>query len=306
MNFRQMEAFRAVMSHGSMTQAAEAMFVSQPAVSRLIADFEATLGVSLFERDRGRLRPTAEAHVLFQESDMAFSGLARLREAATSLRELRRGRIRAVSETVYAEGFVPRMAAAYQATHPDVHMELDTGPSARIADWIAETWYDLGLVVLPVAQVDVQIRVVRRQNALCAVPLGHRLAGASLARIKDLAGERLIAPVANTSYRVLFDRAFKSAGIEPDVRLEMRTQHGICASVAAGAGVALVEPCVAQDWGNGGAVFLPCEPAIHWDIAVITPKARPPSLICQDFIDYLMLHADEYFSPEGPEGGTAK
>lgn len=303
MNFRQMEAFRAVMSHGSVTQAAEAMFVSQPAVSRLIADFEATLGVRLFERDRGRLRPTAEAHLLFQESDMAFSGLARLREAATSLRELQRGRVRIVSETVYAEGFIPRLAAAYHELHPDVHMELDTGPSARIADWIAETWYDLGLVVLPVAQVDVQIRVLRRQHALCAVPLGHRLARRSVARIEDLAGERLIAPVANTSYRVLFDRAFKSAGIQPDVRLEVRTQHGICAFVAAGAGVALVEPCAAEDWGNGRAVFIPCEPAIHWDIAVVTPKARPPSLICQDFIDFLAVHAEEYFSIKGAEPG---
>ena len=73
LNFRQMEAFRALMSHGSATQAAEAMHISQPAVSRLIADFEAVLGVLLFAREHGRLKPTAEAHLLFQESSMAFS-----------------------------------------------------------------------------------------------------------------------------------------------------------------------------------------------------------------------------------------
>lgn len=280
------------MSHGSVTQAAEAMFISQPAVSRLVADFEASLGVRLFERDRGRLRPTAEAHLLFQESTTAFSGLARLREAAMSLRELRRGRVRIVSETVYAEGFLPRIAAAYHALHPDVHIELDTGPSARIVDWIAETWYDCGLVVLPVPQVDVQTRLIRRQSALWALPPDHRLASRATIRLEELAGERLIAPVANTSYRLFLDRAFVSAGMQPDVRLEARTQHGICALVAAGAGVALVDPCVAEDWSGGRAVFVPCAPAIHWDLAVVTPKARPPSLICQDFIGFLAARAD--------------
>lgn len=263
-----------------------------------MADLETVLGLRLFEREHGRLKPTAEAHLLFQESGMAFSGLARLREAAMSLRELHRGRIRIASETVYAEGFIPRMAAAYHAAHPNVHMELDTGPSARIADWIAETWYDLGLVVLPVPQVDISVRPLRRQYALCAVPPSHRLAGNTVVRLDELAGERFVAPVANTPYRVLFDRALKGAGVEPDIRFEVRTQHGICAFVAAGAGVALVEPCVAEDVGERSAIFLPCEPAIYWDIALIVPKARSPSLACKSFIEYLVNHANEYFSPE--------
>lgn len=295
MNFRQMEAFRALMSHGSVTQAAEAMHISQPAVSRLISDLEAALGVLLFAREHGRLKPTAEAHLLFQESSMAFSGLARLREAAASLRELQRGRVRLVSETVYAEGFIPRLTAAYHVEHPGIHMELDTGPSAHIAEWIAETWYDLGLVVLPVSQADVSVRFLRRQYALCAVPPGHRLAGQSVIRLEELAGERFVAPVANTPYRILFDRALKGAGVEPDIRFEIRTQHGICAFVAAGAGIALVDPCAAEDSGDRGAVFLPCEPSIYWDIALIVPKVRPPSLICKNFIDYLTKNADGYF-----------
>lgn len=292
MNFRQLEAFRAVMSHGSATQAAEAMHVSQPAVSRLLADLESTLGIRLFERDRGRLKPTDEARLLFQESHMAFSGLAQLREAATAMRQLQRGRVRMISETVYAEGFVPRMAAAFHKSHPEVHIELDIGPSARIADWIAETWYDLGLVILPVPQTDISSQFLRRQHVLCAVPPGHRLAGKAVVKLEDLAGERFIAPVANTPYRIFFDRVLKKAGIEPDIRLVARTQHAICAFVAAGAGIALVDPCAAEDMHSTSSVFIPCEPAIYWDIALITPKARSPSLICRNFIEHLTENAN--------------
>ncbi len=283
-----MEAFRAVMSHGSVTRAAEAMNVTQPAVSRLIGDLEAALGLRLFLREQGRLRPTEEAHLLFQESIMAFNGLARLREAAMSLRGLQRGRVRIVSETVYAEGLLPRLMAAYCRDHQDVQMELDTGPSARIADWIAEAWYDIGLVVLPVAQQDVLVRPLLRQHALCALPRDHRLADRAAVDLAELAAEPFVAPVSNTPYRVVFNRAMKSAGIEPDIRLEVRTQHGICAFVACGAGVALVEPCAARDMRGRDLVFLPLRPAVSWDLAVLQPKARPSSLLCQDFADHLL------------------
>jgi DNA-binding transcriptional LysR family regulator len=222
---------------------------------------------------------------------MAFSGLARLREAAIAMRQLQRGRVRMISETVYAEGFVPRLAAAFHKDHPEVHIELDIGPSARIADWIAETWYDLGLVILPVPHADVFSHLLRRQRALCAVPPGHRLAGRRVLHIEELASERFVAPVENTPFRIFFDRALKMAGIEPDIRVVARTQHGICALVAAGAGIALVDPCVADDMRATNAVFIPCEPPVTWDIGLITPKARSPSLVCRRFTEHLIKHA---------------
>jgi len=268
MRFRQIEAFRAVMAHGSATAAAEALYISQPAVSRLLADFEADLGVSLFERDRGRLKPTREAHLLFQESEMAFSGITRLKEAATAVRQLQRGHVRIASETVYAEGFIP-----------------------RIAEWIAETWYDVGIVVLPIPKADVAIRPLRRQRVLCVLPADHRLAGRQSIALAELAEESFIAPVADTPYRRFFDRAMKRAGLAPDIRMVARTQHGICSFVAAGAGVGLVDPCAAEDMQGAGIRFVPFEPRTGWDLAVATSKLRPPSLVAQDFVNYLVSAA---------------
>lgn len=276
------------MSHGTVTQAAESMNISQPAVTRLIMEFEASLKIPLFHRERGRLKPTAEAHLLFRESDMAFSGLARLREAALVMKEIRRGRIRMISETVYAQGLLPRLMAKYHRDHPDVHFELDIGPSTRVADWIAETWYDLGLVVLPVSQTDIVTHVLRRQYALCAVPKDHRLAKQPAVNLKALADEPFIAPVANSPFRLLIDGALKRADVKPDIRIEARSQYGICSFVEAGAGVALIEPCVKQDLIGSKIEFLPCEPQICWDIALVTPKARHLSLVCRNFLDFLL------------------
>jgi DNA-binding transcriptional LysR family regulator len=152
------------------------------------------------------------------------------------------------------------------------------------------------MVVLPIPRVDVEVRTLRRQNALCAVPKKHPLAGQDVVRIEDLVDEPLIAPVANTPFRVIFDRALKGLGRELDIRFEVRTQHGICAFVDAAAGVGLVDPCAARDWAGSEIIFLPCTPAIHWDIALITPKARPTTLITQAFIDFLLRNTEAYFA----------
>ena len=73
---RQLEAFRAVMHAASVTQAAEVLRISQPAVSRLIASLEQDLGFALFSRRRGRLLPTPESTFLLGEVERAISNLA--------------------------------------------------------------------------------------------------------------------------------------------------------------------------------------------------------------------------------------
>lgn len=288
MKFRQIEAFRAVMTHGSVTRAAESLYVTQPAVSRLIADLERELGIPLFHRDRGRLHATPEAQLLFQEADFAFSGMERLREAALVVRGLHRGRVRMVAETAYAEGVVPRLAAAFHAEHRDVHLELDIGPSARIAEWIAIAWYDLGLVVLPVGQNGVQTRFLRRQRAVCALPRAHRLARRAEVRVEDLAGERFISLVSGSPFRTFVDQAFSVAGVERDIRVEVRTQQALGAFVAAGHGVTLLDPWIAEEIGDRRIVVRPFEPAIAWDLGLIQPSSRPPSLLAESFAAFLI------------------
>ena len=75
---RQIEAFRAVMLTGSITSASEALFVTQPAVSRLIRSLEESTGLTLFERRGNHVVPTAEATALLEEVERSFVGLARI------------------------------------------------------------------------------------------------------------------------------------------------------------------------------------------------------------------------------------
>src|SRR5690606_28423369 len=100
MNLRQIEAFRAVMIYGSVTLAANALFITQPAVSRLITDLEDSLGFALFERKRGQpLKPKEDAEILYAEVEKAFVGLDHLIQTGKNLHKSSRGHLRVVGTT---------------------------------------------------------------------------------------------------------------------------------------------------------------------------------------------------------------
>jgi DNA-binding transcriptional LysR family regulator len=114
MNARQLEVFRAIMRNGSMTAAAEALHVSQPAVSKILRHFESQLGYTLFERLGGRLLPTMEARLRFDDADRMFREIEAVRlfvDLSTCGRSLRQAKIFAATPhmAVVRAGILPRI-----------------------------------------------------------------------------------------------------------------------------------------------------------------------------------------------------
>src|SRR5207248_2605933 len=103
-NSRQVEAFRAMMLTGSVTDAAKLMAVTQPAVSRLLRDFQALLKMELFERRGSGLVPTASATALYMEVERSFVGLERITAAAEEIRSRRTGMLRIAAMPALSNG----------------------------------------------------------------------------------------------------------------------------------------------------------------------------------------------------------
>lgn len=91
MRLRHIEVFHAVYTTGSITSAARMLYVSQPSVSKVLAHAESQLGFALFERNRGKLTPTAEADMLFDEVDKIYRQLFTVRRKAENIRQHRAG-----------------------------------------------------------------------------------------------------------------------------------------------------------------------------------------------------------------------
>jgi DNA-binding transcriptional LysR family regulator len=166
LKIRQLEAFRAVMQTGSITAGRR-----PPEVESTGSDAagsgpsSATWGYALFDRHRGRIRPTAEAMTLYREVEKCFVGLDRISKLASDIGQGQSGRLRIAAIPVLAVGIIPEILARFLADRPRLNVDLIDGSSPEIAEWIADGAYDLGFTTTaashPAVQTHLWLRCVR-------------------------------------------------------------------------------------------------------------------------------------------------
>jgi DNA-binding transcriptional LysR family regulator len=242
LRIRQVEAFRAVMQQRSVTRAAESLGVSQPAVSRLLADFETSVGFALFARRQGRLVPTAEAYVLNEEVERAFTGLERVALAAGQIREGRRGALSIAGTFDLAADFLPRVVALFAREQAGIDVSLLALESAAVVEHVGAQRCDLGFVALSVAHPHVRLEALGQWPMRCIVPRGHRLARKRIVTAADCAGEPFVSFPKTSEPRTRIDRMFAESGVTRQMGIEAALAQSVVALVEAGAGIALVDP----------------------------------------------------------------
>ena len=242
MNFRMLTAFQAVMVAGSVTEASVALGRSQPAVSRILAELETSLGYRLFERVNRRMVPTEEAVLLFKEVERAFQSLDYIAEAARAIGGKRRRHVHVAAMPAIAFSMLPIAAQAMANAHPELQMMLEVRSSDWVVQSILRRQCDVGIAGLPLNDPGLRVAFIATAAAVCVMPRGHRLAARDVIRPADLKGEPFISLGANYRTRQNVDRIFREARIEREIRLETQLSEMACLLVERGLGVAVVDP----------------------------------------------------------------
>jgi DNA-binding transcriptional LysR family regulator len=269
---RQVEAFRAVMMSGGITAAASMLNISQPSVSRLIADLERAVGFRLFDRRGARIHPTQQAQSLYEAVRRSYAGLELLDQAARRIRAHPVGTVRIAALTAIAMTILPTVIARFRILYPDIKITVESLGQRAIEERVFLGQADLGVCVDAVGREGIRSTPLARAEYLCVLPADHRLVERDALRIEDLAGEEFIGPMheADALWNGI-DAAL--AGLEPPVRRRLETQHSqiLYTFVDAGLGIAIVEPFSAPLFHRLGVAMRPIAPAIHLDFALIEP-----------------------------------
>lgn len=310
MNIRQLEAFRAFMIARSTVGAAELMQMTQPAVSRLLSQLEASLKLTLFDRSSGRLVPTQEALLLYAEVERAFVSVDKILEMARDIRAADAGSLSIASLPLLALGFLPEVMRRFCETHPHTRVSLNVEMSSRIADLVATQQIDLGFAEFPfeAAAFDRSGIVVEefcRVPHLLVVPAGHRLAGRDVATPRDLAGERFISLTRNAVGRMQVDRLFDLEGISRQLVMDTQAIAVVAKLVAKGLGIGLIDPFTFADFEGRGLVPIRFEPAVHLRLGLIYPALRPMSRITKEFLPMLRRSRQDLLARMEPYIGNA-
>ena len=286
MDVRLLEAFRAVVDHRSVTNAAAAMGVTQPAVSAQIARLEQELGFSLFDRSNGRLKPTAEGMLFYAEADKALTGIDRLTQAAEQIRTAQTGRLVIASHPSAAISLLPSLVSTFLAERPGVLVRLLSRNSDVISRLLPTESYDIGIAELPIDETAVRLSRFR-MRCVAILPAGHELGARKVLTPAILSGHPVVAPsrTLQTSVRVV--KAFADAGADWTPVAEAEYFASVCGLVASGAGWSIVDPLSAHTFQHLGLVVRDFEPAIHYEIGAFCARDREPSILAQSFLAML-------------------
>jgi len=289
LTFRQVEVFQAIMHFGNVTRAAEYLQVSQPAVSRTIADLQEVAGFTLFRRTRTGMQPTPEAEALMDEVRGLFVGIEALSERMRAIRDHQVGTLRLATISLYGNTILPQLVAQFSAQHRGLRVSIDILSHEGVVSKLEQGGADLGLIALPAFSNRLDKITLASQPALCMMPKGHRLAEKPVVTVEDLEGEDFISFIPGTTTRFQIDAVFERAGVTRHTLFEVGSHEAAGELVRMGAGVAILSPFTPYA-RHPDVVVRPFHPAISREVAVLLDNANM-SRLTEAFLKFLT----EYF-----------
>ena len=302
LNIRQVEAFRAVITLGSMTKAAELLGISQPAVSRLMTDFQQAVGFKLFRRLRNSIEPTDDARRLCEQVDRLFVGLEELGEQIQAIKNLTTGTVSIAAMGLYANGVLPDIIGRFRLRHPGVAVRLDSLPQDRVAEWVASRRSDIGFATMPVSNASIPVRELLSRPVLCVFPAGHELESHDVIRAEHLAGHSFISFPRGTPFRFEIDTLFEQRNVGRVMMIEATTHEAVCNLVAAGLGVSIVSPFSPHLRRNPLLEYRPFMPAVPVSLGLVA-DSESLSSAARAFHDFVV---DQFAHPPTPDDLHAK
>ncbi|MES2294349.1 MAG: LysR substrate-binding domain-containing protein [Pseudomonadota bacterium] len=242
LNLRQIEAFKAVIENGTVSRGAQILNISQPAMSKLIANMEADTGLRLFDRTKGRLAPTEHAMRLYEEVGRIFAGVRQVENAVDAIRRDEQGRIAVGVMAALAGSFIQRATTSFLKARPNVFCSVHSLNSQWTVDWLIARKLDIGLVSARIDNPYVTLEPLMELPLVCVLPLGHALAKKTLIEPNDLNKIPLVTFQPDTFVGHLLEKMFETYKVEPRIVLFANIAPTLCEFVAAGLGVALVHP----------------------------------------------------------------
>jgi DNA-binding transcriptional LysR family regulator len=270
-NHRQVEVFRAVMQAGSLTAAAQALHSSQPTLSRELALMEQRLGYPLFERGGQRLRPTAAALALFDTVQRHYTGLAEVQNQALALAQAEQQPFELLAQPALAHALAPRALACCEAAA----VSITPAESPLLEAWMAEQRFDLALTERAEAPSGCQAEVLVNLAEVAVLPAAHPLAARAELALADFANQPFVSLAATDPYRRTIDALFAAASVTRQLRLQTHSAATVCELVAAGLGLAIVNPLTARACASERLVVRPLAERIPFPVTLLTPLQRP-------------------------------
>ncbi len=289
-----------MMRSGSVSRAAQKLFLSQPAVTKLLRSLEDETGLPLFDRTRRHLQPTPEAEKFEAAVDRLFAAADRLDHTVDDMRSVGSGDLRVAAMPLLGAALIPRLLVRFTREVRPVRISLTVASSREVHDLVQAGEVDLGFALSSGGRSLLIAAPPIRLPGLLVLPRGHRLAAREVVPSSELEGEPYISLGRQYRLRDLVDELFARDGVSPRLVAETQSAGAACAMVAAGLGFTVADP-VSAAGVEAEVIVRRLTPTVDFEVNVITPSGRPPSAAAAgQFVSLLTGHLREHAAGRAP------
>ncbi|MES9829447.1 MAG: LysR substrate-binding domain-containing protein [Candidatus Thiodiazotropha sp.] len=240
MDLQRLRSLLAVADTGSITEAADRIGLTQPALSRRLQQLEAFFGAELLSRGRKGAQLTEIGRLVEREARSLVNRFDHLREQVRAHQGLEGGTVRIGGGATAVSFVLPTAIARFRQEHPGVRFQLKEAGSIEVAGDVISGRLELGLVTLPVQARELQIWPLITDRIVLVAPREHPLARLGEIDAKALDGLAFVGFEADTAVRQIIDAALRDAGVEMNVVMELRSIPAILRMVATTGNLAFV------------------------------------------------------------------
>jgi DNA-binding transcriptional LysR family regulator len=285
-DLRLLRAFTAVADRGGFSAAAEALHITQPALSRRIAELESALGLRLFHRTSRRVELTQNGQDLLTRCRELLTHGETVRERARALAEGTAGILRVGCAPMIMESVVAPFIARYRERCPGVDLQLSEQGGEHAQEMVLRG--QLHAAVASPTVLRLQRRLLFPWRLLAVFPDGHPLARGRTVDIVKLVNEPVLTLPAGFGTRALFDAGCETIGIRPLIRMEAAAAQTLVAAAQAGYGVAVVPSVLIMNKRNVKALpILASGRSLGRWLAIAWNAQRAQPSYLTEFVDLL-------------------
>jgi len=279
MNEKQLLALKYVIQYGTMTKAAELIYVTQSAVSQMITNLEQDLGFPVLERRQGKITPTPQGRSFLTDAGHVLDAMGKARRAAVALRNLSVGNLWIASTPVFALSVLPNVLAKFNENHPDTTVSSQAHHSHEARELVTSQIFDLGIYELHQSPTEDEIEVYSVECS-CVLRKDDPLAGQSVIRPEDLTDRALVSLYNQHPMTQALRSAFEAKKLKWNPSVECNLFAVACELIKRSGCVGWVDPFTFSMFSDSDLCVRPFEPKIMLNFAILqSPRDNKSPLV---------------------------
>ena len=303
LNFNQLRVFYHAAKNLNFTAAAGELFITQPAVTFQIKNFEEYCSLKLFKKRGRRIYLTDEGRVLYEYAEKIFKYEKEIENVIDEMRELKRGILSLGTTKTYARYFMPLMITTFHQNYSNIKIQLNEGSSLEMIHSLLDFKIEVAVIAKATDHPDVNFSPFSKEEMAVIVAPDHHFARKKAVVFKDLANEPFIMKEKGSGTRKRVEQLFSDENCTPDILMETSSTELIKQLVERGEGISfLVKEAVGAEIKEKKLTQVALKDRkLFLDVSIAYLKGQVLSPPARAFVDTLkkLKSEDEDMHPMG-------